>query len=126
MQLVAMGQDELQTPDEPSSTDGEVVAGMISVASFPARALFNFGATHSFISSAFRSLHDIAVSPMHESWNIHIGNGRIVVSEECRGTTIGFSCRKFRANLLVYGSSVYDVILRMDWLARHHATIDCH
>ena len=59
---------------------GEVVAGMITVASHPARVLFDSGATHSFISSAFLVRYSLESTPMPEEWNINTGNGQIVIS----------------------------------------------
>jgi hypothetical protein len=49
---------------EVAQENPRVVLGMFLVNSTPALVLFDFGATHSFITSQFVAQHNIPISPM--------------------------------------------------------------
>ena len=117
--------EEEHEEEETQVVGGDVVAGIISVHYFPARVLFDSGATHSFLSSAFVIRHSIPSTELSNYWNINTGNGMIQITHECRDSPVELCSRVFVAHFLVFGSVTYDAILGMDWLSTFHAHIDC-
>ena len=103
------------------------MTGTLSVFGHFTLTLFDLGSTHSFISTDFVSQARIVLEPLLHDFLVgtptgvdmvaayKVRNGHIVVS----GVSLGI-------NLMVVDMTVYDVILVMDWLAKNHASIDCH
>jgi hypothetical protein len=104
----------------------EVVTGTIPITGFEASVLFDSGATHSFISSTFVRLSRLAVRPLDVGLAVATPVGKTVVckSAVC-GCPLSICGKILPANLVVFAMFGYDVILGMDWLAKHHANIDC-
>jgi hypothetical protein len=104
----------------------EVVTGTIPITGFEASVLFDSGATHSFISSTFVRLSRLAVRPLDVGLAVATPVGKTVVckSAVCR-CPLSICGEILPANLVVFAMFGYDVILGMDWLAKHHANIDC-
>lgn len=88
--------------------------------------MFDFGATHSFIFSTFVKLSRLAVRILNVGLLVATPIGKTIV---CKCVVCGFLlsiCGKiFPTNLVVFAMFGYDVILGMDWLAKHYANIDC-
>ena len=99
----------------------DVIMGNFPVNSFPAKVLFDTGASHCFMSRSFVSKHDF-VSQM-------LGKPMGVVSpaKSMRSTSIFPDISimlgdfKFLASPMVLGNSDIDLILGMDWLSKHKA-----
>ena len=51
--------------------------------------------------------------------------GVMVVLTSCPDVTVSISDQEMMTDLLVLDMRDFNVILRMDWLASYHATIDC-
>ena len=101
-----------------------VIIGTILLQSIHAHVLFNFGATHSFISANFIARHHIHCDDMVHPWNRTM-RGRIVVcSKEYRKSPIVICGRDFLANLIVINDSGFDIVLGMDLLNTSYALID--
>ncbi|KAL5837100.1 hypothetical protein ACOSQ3_014269 [Xanthoceras sorbifolium] len=49
----------------------------------------------------------------------------VLVDKVYRGSRVIIEGREFLADLVVLDIQDFDVILEMDWLSRHHATVDC-
>ena len=100
---------------------------MISVFDHDAHILIDLGATHCFISMGFISNVNVESQPIDCS---------IVVSLPARDSLLAKSvyidsrviirCQEFLADLILLDIHEFDVILGMDWLSRHHATVDCY
>ena len=103
------------------------MTGIISVFGCDAHILIDLGATHSFISMGFISKVNVESQPIDCS---------IVVSLRTRDSWIAESVyldsrviiggQEFMADLVLLDIHYFDVILGMDWLSRHHATVDCY
>ncbi|GKB02028.1 putative reverse transcriptase domain-containing protein [Tanacetum coccineum] len=80
------------------------------------------GADRSFISSAFSSLIDIAQTPLENSYDVELADGKIVgVDTIMRGYTLNFLNHPFNIDLMPLELDSFDVIIDMDWLRRCHA-----
>ncbi|GKD04659.1 putative reverse transcriptase domain-containing protein, partial [Tanacetum coccineum] len=58
--------------------DSNVIMGTFLLNNRYASILFDTGADRSFISSAFSSLIDIAQTPLENSYDVELANGKIV------------------------------------------------
>ena len=93
---------------------------------FEALVLFDLGATHSFISIVFVRLSRLVVRTLEPGLAVTTPVGKIMVCKRavCECLVIIYG-RVLPTNLVVLPMFSYDVILRMDWLMRHSAVIDC-
>ena len=91
-----------------------------------ARILFDSGATHSFIARDFMIEVGLVTKRVLVPLEISTPIGRsIVLDTYCRGVRVSLDGLSFVADLVVMSMSDYDVIIGMDWLARHHVSLDC-
>ncbi|XP_062176061.1 uncharacterized protein LOC133881117 [Alnus glutinosa] len=89
--------------------------------------LFDSGATHSFISSAYVKLCQLSTELLDESICVATPVGDTVTCRKCvDNCPIIIEGRKLPARLAVFSMLGFDVILGMDWLSRYDASIDCH
>jgi hypothetical protein len=104
----------------------KVVTSTIPITGCEALVLFDSGATHSFISSTFVRLCRLAVKPLDVGLAVETLVGKTVVCKiAVCGCLLSICGKILPANLVVFAMFGYDVILGMDWLAKHHANIDC-
>jgi len=101
------------------------MAGTILVYSVPVISLFDFGASHCYISTSFITKHSIPCFDMDTPWEISTGNGIITTSKVCRSCPVVICGREFSADMFMINTGGYDVILGMIWLSKYHAVIDC-
>ena len=100
---------------------------MISVYDHDAYALVDPGATHSFISVPFTERHQIESQPIYGRMVVSVPNGDTMISERIvLGSRLVIQNKDFPADLIVLGLHDFDVVLGMDWLSRHRATLDCY
>ncbi|GJX27527.1 putative reverse transcriptase domain-containing protein [Tanacetum coccineum] len=106
--------------------DSNVVTGTFLLNNRYASILFDTGADRSFISTAFSSLIDIAPTPLGNSYDVELVDGKIVrVNTIMRGCTLNFLNHPFNIDLMPVELGSFDVIIGMDWLRRCHAVIVC-
>ncbi|GKD75456.1 putative reverse transcriptase domain-containing protein [Tanacetum coccineum] len=106
--------------------DSNVVTGTFLLNNRYASILFDTSAYRSFISSAFSSLIDIAHTPLENSYDVELADGKIVrVDTIMRGCTLNFLNNLFNIDLMPVELGSFDVIVGMDWLRRCHAMIVC-
>ncbi|GJR55386.1 putative reverse transcriptase domain-containing protein [Tanacetum coccineum] len=106
--------------------DSNVVTGMFLLNNHYASILFDTGADRSFISTAFSSLINIAPTPLENSYDVELADGKIVgIDTIIRGCTLNFLDHPFNIDLMPVELGSFDVIIGMDWLRRCHAVIVC-
>nr|GEV61505.1 putative reverse transcriptase domain-containing protein [Tanacetum cinerariifolium] len=106
--------------------DSNVVTGTLLLNNRYASILFDTGADRSFISTAFNSLIDIVPTPLGNSYDVELADGKIVrVDTITRGCTLNFLGHSFNIDLMPVELGSFDVIIGMDWLRRCHAVIVC-
>ncbi|GJR55695.1 putative reverse transcriptase domain-containing protein [Tanacetum coccineum] len=106
--------------------NSNVVTGTFLLNNRYASILFDTGADRSFISTAFSSLIDIAPTPLGNSYNVELADGKIVgIDTIIRGCTLNFLNHPFNIDLMPVELGSFDVIIGMDWLGRCHAVIVC-
>ncbi|GJV83324.1 putative reverse transcriptase domain-containing protein [Tanacetum coccineum] len=97
--------------------DSNVVTGTFLLNNHYASILFDTGADRSFISSAFSSLIDITQTPLENSYDVELADGKIVrIDTIMRGCTLNFLNHPFNIDLMPVELGSFDVIIGMDWL----------
>ena len=105
----------------------DVITGMISVYDHEAYALVDLGATHSFISVPFTERHQIESHPIDGRTVVSVPNGDTMISERIvPGSRLVIQKKDFPADLIVLGIHDFYIVLGMDWLSKHRATLDCY
>nr|GEV72339.1 hypothetical protein [Tanacetum cinerariifolium] len=101
--------------------DSNVIMGMFLLNNLYASILFDTGADRSFISTAFSSLIDIVPTPLGNSYDVELADGKIVAI--MRGCTLNLLNHPFNIDLMPVELGSFDVIIDMDWLRRCHTVI---
>ena len=103
----------------------DVITGMISVYDHDAYALVDPGATHSFISVPFTERHQIESHPIDGHMVVSVPYGDTMISERIvPGSRLVNQNKDFPADLIELGIHDFDIVLGMDWLSKHRATLD--
>ncbi|GJX28546.1 putative reverse transcriptase domain-containing protein [Tanacetum coccineum] len=106
--------------------DSNVVTGTFLLNNRYASILFDTGADRSFISTAFSSLINIAPTPLENSYDVELANGKIVeIDTIVRGCNLNFLNHPFNIDQMLIELGSFDVIIGIDWLRRYHAVIVC-
>lgn len=92
----------------------DVVLGTFLVNSTPTTVLFDSGASHSFLSRSFATLHNISLSLMPAPMVIQSLGSAMRSVHECCEIEIEINGVKFLADLIVINSADIDVILGMN------------
>ncbi|XP_074323235.1 uncharacterized protein LOC141660172 [Apium graveolens] len=113
------------TANQAAANSG-TVSGTLLVGRRDAYVLFDTGSTHSVVSLSF--VRHLGVAPSllypHMSISTPMGNS-VVISDVYRECPITVGDRNCKVNLLPMEMHDFDIILGMDWLSEHRATIDC-
>ncbi|KAI3665770.1 hypothetical protein L6452_44401 [Arctium lappa] len=104
----------------------DVVSGMFLVNSLPTRVLFDSGANRSFVSTSFCKNLPTPCSLLNDALVVEVANGDHLVVRSCYvGCTLELGGELFAIDLLSTDIGGFDVIVGMDWLAKHDADIFC-
>jgi hypothetical protein len=107
-----------------TTPEGEpVMMGTFLIANHPAVILFDFGASHTFISKTFLEKHCIPCTESREGFVIHSHGGWIFTKEVAFRIPVTLAGREFPTNMIVIKGQDFDVILGLNWLAQHKAII---
>ncbi|XP_074355489.1 uncharacterized protein LOC141695133 [Apium graveolens] len=108
-----------------ASTPG-TISGSLSVGNGNAIVLFDTGATHSFVSTSYAKHLDIASTALISDFSVGTPMGvTILVNSQYLDCVVRVDDRELLVDLLPIQMRDFDIILGMDWLERHKATIDC-
>ena len=103
----------------------EVMTGTIQVFNRDTYVLIDPSATHLFISTKFIAQVKIEIQPIDCSMVVSLPTGDSLIADIVyMGCRVIIKGREFRANLVLLDIQDFDIILGMDWLSRHHATMD--
>ncbi|GKV02919.1 hypothetical protein SLEP1_g15296 [Rubroshorea leprosula] len=116
---------QVMTHKEAAATD--VITGTLPVNSDYAHVLFDSGASHSFIARSYVLKRALPVDTSDLELHVDTPLGGVMTTREmCRTMDIYIDGRRLSASLFVLDISDFDIILGMDWLSKHFASIDCH
>ena len=109
------------------ASTSNVVAGQTSIQSFNVYTLFDFGATHSFISTKLALSMSDSIARTPSLLRTALPSGEILLSEfYLKQVPITVNGVTLQADLIAIEMKDFDVILGMDFLAKHNAIINCH
>ncbi|XP_074352081.1 uncharacterized protein LOC141691242 [Apium graveolens] len=109
-----------------AATNSGTVSGTLLVGRRDAYVLFDTGSTYSVVSLSFVRHLDVAPSLLYPYISISTPMGNsVVISDVYRECPIAVGDKNYKVNLLPMETHDFDVILGMDWLSEHRATIDC-
>ncbi|GKF39276.1 putative reverse transcriptase domain-containing protein [Tanacetum coccineum] len=108
------------------NSDANVVTGTFLLNNRYASILLDIGVDRSFVSTAFRSLIDIAPTTLDHDYDVELADGKIIgVNTIIRGCTLNFLNHPFNIDLMPIELGCFDVNIGMDWLVKYHAVIGC-
>ncbi|GKA41443.1 putative reverse transcriptase domain-containing protein [Tanacetum coccineum] len=114
------------TRDQAAKTSGTITS-ILYIDDRTVFVLFDTGATHSIISTTFAKKLNMTPTPLIERVIISTPmKNHMLIDHEYVNCPLRFDDRVRPANLLPIHMFDFDVILGMDWLASHRATIDCY
>jgi hypothetical protein len=103
----------------------DVVIDMFLINDIFAVVLFDFGASHSFISTTYVGKHNLPLTLLKCQMIVSSLGGDMPVRQLCPKVNLKIMGVDFVANLIVLESKGIDVILGMDWLSKNKVLIDC-
>jgi hypothetical protein len=103
----------------------DVVIGMFLVNDTSAVVLFDSGASHSFIFTAYVGKHNLPLALLRCQMIVCSPGGDMPARQLCPKVNLKIKGVDFVANLIVLELKGIDVILGMDWLSKHKVLIDC-
>ncbi|XP_058180091.1 uncharacterized protein LOC131298630 [Rhododendron vialii] len=113
--------------DTEDKYDPSVIQGTLILYSTCVQALFDSGASHSFISTTCVSTLGLETEPLGTTMHVTSPlGGKISVGLICKGCELEVSNLRLTVDLRVIDMMDFDVILGMDWLSAHRAIVDCH
>jgi hypothetical protein len=105
----------------------DVVAGMITLNAQQVYALLDPRATHSFMSTKFIHKLTMPKCMLEKGLTVSTPLGeRVDIDEIYRGCNVQIRGQNLQVDLVPLTIQDFDVILGMDWLGKHHATMDCY
>jgi hypothetical protein len=118
------GKVNYMTSDEARQAQ-DVVLGMFLTSSHPATILFDFGASHSFITSSFGAKHNLPIATMKHTMLVSSPGGEMRTKNICPAVSISIRGVDFPSNLILLESKGIDIIPDIDWLSKYHRVIQC-
>ena len=113
------------TANDAANTSG-TISGTLSIGNRNATILFDTGATHSFVSTSYAKHLGIAPTALLSDFSVGTPMGvAMLVNTQYLDCVVIVGGKELLVDLLPIHMRDFDVILGMDWLERHKATIDC-
>ncbi|GJU44174.1 putative reverse transcriptase domain-containing protein [Tanacetum coccineum] len=109
-----------------TNPDLNVVTGTFLLNNRYASILFDTGADRIFVSTAFSSLIDIIPTTLDHYYDVELADGKIIrINTIIQGCTLNLLNHQFNIELMPVELGSFDIIIGMDWLAKHHVVIVC-
>jgi len=110
---------------EEASEDMQVLVGMVSINYKPTRALFDSGASHSFMSKKFAIEHNFSIRVVHTPFIIDAPGTTLVSKEVVNLAQLEVSGLNFMVNFVVIDLEELDIIIGMNWMTKYDGVIRC-
>ena len=105
----------------------DVVTSIISILDHDAYTLVDPGVTHSFSSKNFLDRFQIDAQPLEGRMRVSLPAGDPLFSDRVvRDSRVLIKGQEFPTDLIALDIRDFDVVLVMDWLSLHRATLDCY
>ena len=104
-----------------------MVTGIIYILDHDAYTLVDPGATHSFASRPFLDRFQIKTQPLEGRMRVFLlVEDQLVSDRVVSDRRVLIEGQEFPADLVALDMRDFDVVLGMDWLSCHKATLDCY
>jgi hypothetical protein len=110
---------------EEAQQSQDVVLGTFPTNSHPATILFDFRASHSFISSRFVAKYNLSITIMKYTMLVSSSGGEMKIKLICPTISIAIRGVDILLNLFIIDTKGIDIILGMDWLRKYDGVILC-
>ena len=114
------------TTKEDVETSPTVVTSIMFEYENPAYILIDSGATNSFINPTLAKKLGKSLSILDAPFCVSMPSGNFLEASVLKDFPLLIEGHVLTADLVVLGIYDFDIILGMDWLSKHHATIECH
>jgi predicted aspartyl protease len=98
------------------------MSGTFSIHNKPAVILFDFGASHSFISKKLGAKLGLDFCHTKGSYMISTPGGKIASNQTIRHVPIKLGSKTIKTELILLALEGMDIILGMNWMALHRVT----
>jgi len=115
----------VRSPAEATGS-GNLVVGCCLIAGKPRCVLFDYGATHSFMSES--CVHELGLPVSELQFDLMVStlaSGLVRTSFVCARCPVKVEGRMSKVNLICLPLQGLDVILGMDWLSANRDLINC-
>jgi predicted aspartyl protease len=102
----------------------EVLAGTFFLYEHPIIILFDFGASHGFLSLTYAQKAGITLYATQVPYSISTLGGRVVANQMARKIPLELAGRVFSTTLIILEGQGIDVILGMNWMKMHRVVLD--
>jgi hypothetical protein len=102
----------------------EILAGMFFLYEHPIIILFNYRASHDFLSLACAQKAELNLYATPAPYSISTLGGRVVTNQMVHKIPLKLVGRVFPTTLVILEGQGIDVILRMNWMKMHQAVLD--
>ena len=128
MQTETLTQDRVYAvTQQDADAAPDVVTGIISILAHDAYTLVDLGATYSFASKPFLDRFQIETQPLGGRMRVSLPAGDPLFSDKViRDSRVLIGGQEFPMDLVTLDMRDFDVVLGMDWLSCHRATLDCY
>ena len=104
-----------------------MVTSIISIIDHDAYTLVDPGARHSFSSKHFLDRFQIKTHPLEGRIRVSLpARDPLFLDKVIRDSRILIGGQEFPTDLVALDMGDFDVVLGMDWLSHHRATLDCY
>ena len=102
------------------------VSGQNSIARIDCHVLIDSGATHSFVAKRIVDRFNRHFDMHAKGFGTMLTATKVVISKKMiKACSLSIDCTELYVDLIKLSMSDFDVILKMDWLTKYSATIDC-
>ncbi|KAJ0916075.1 putative nucleotidyltransferase, Ribonuclease H [Helianthus annuus] len=109
-----------------AQADNEVVNGTFFVNNQPASVLFDSGVDKSFVLLSFEPLLRVSRTKLGKPLTVEVASGNpVVLDSVLRNCQLNLNDHLFPIDLTPMQLGSFDIIVGMDWLAKHHAEVVC-
>ena len=92
------------------------MAGTFSVNEYPVTVLFDFGASHTFISKECAIRLGLKTESMPKPYHIHSPGGKLITNQFVKQVLLQLQGKKFPTALIMLPTQRVDMILGMNWM----------
>ena len=105
----------------------DVGTSIISILDHEAYTLVDRGATHSFASKPFLNRFQIETQPLEGRMRVSLpARDPLFLDRVVKDSRVLIGGQEFPADLVALDMRDFYVVLGIDWLSRHRATLDCY